>query len=89
MVAKKIIFIGTVQGVGFRFTAHSIAHRLNLTGYVCNCPNGTVELLAQGEAQDIESCISNIEQSFAGYIRDTKIKDLPPDPAYTDFKITF
>lgn len=89
MVAKKIIFIGTVQGVGFRFTAHSIARRLNLTGYVRNCPDGTVELLVQGNTEDIESCISNIEQSFASYIRDKKITDLPYNPAYTDFKITF
>ncbi len=89
MVAKRIIFIGSVQGVGFRFTANSIARRYRLTGYVRNLSNGSVEMLAQGKQQDIDDCLSDIAESFAGYIRSTKIEDLPPDPAYTDFKITF
>ena len=55
MIAKRIIFIGRVQGVGFRFTAHSIARRCQLTGFVRNLPDGSVEMFAQGQAEDIES----------------------------------
>ncbi len=89
MVAKRIIFIGSVQGVGFRFTANSIAQRYRLAGYVRNLRDGTVEMLAQGGAQDIEACLNDITESFTGYIHDTKIEDLPPDPTCTEFKITF
>jgi acylphosphatase len=89
MVAKRIIFTGTVQGVGFRFTANSIAQRYRLAGYVRNLHNGGVEMLVQGTARDIDDCLIDIGESFAGYIRDTKIEDLPTDPACTDFKITF
>jgi acylphosphatase len=89
MVAKQIIFIGRVQGVGFRFTAHRIANRHQLTGFVRNLHDGSVEMLAQGNAQDIEDCISDIDQTFAGCIREAKATDLPPNPQYTDFKITF
>jgi len=89
MFAKHIIFTGTVQGVGFRFTAQRIASRHQLTGFVRNVPDGTVEMLVQGKPEDIDNCIKDIKESVGGYIRQTKIEDTPPDPRYTVFKITF
>jgi len=89
MIAKHIIFIGNVQGVGFRFTAHRIANHHQLAGFVRNVPDGNVEMLAQGKSEDIDNCILDIKDSFAGYIRQTKIEDTAPDPRYSDFKITF
>ncbi len=89
MIAKHIIFIGRVQGVGFRFTAHRAASRHQLTGFVRNVPDGTVEMFAQGCSEDIEDCILDIKESFGGYIRETKIEEIPPNPGYTDFNITF
>lgn len=89
MVAKHIIFIGQVQGVGFRYASQRTASRHNLTGYVKNLPHGSVEMLAQGEPQDVDNCISDIQDSFRGYIRETQINDLPPNPRYTNFRITY
>ena len=89
MVARHIIFSGRVQGVGFRFTAHRMAARHQLTGYVRNLGDGTVEMLAQGSAEDIDDCLSDIQQSLIGHIRETKIEEVPPNPTYADFKITF
>lgn len=89
MVARHIIFTGRVQGVGFRFTAHRVASRHQLAGFVRNLPAGTVEMLAQGQLEDIDDCVRDIEEEFTGYIRETKIEDVPPDPRHTDFKITF
>lgn len=89
MVAKHVIFAGTVQGVGFRFTAHRIANHHDLTGFVRNLPDGTVEMLAQGKPEDIDNCIQDIKESFGGYIRKTEIEDTAPNPRHTDFKITF
>jgi len=87
--AKHIVFVGRVQGVGFRYTAFHIANRHKLTGFVRNCPDGTVEMLAQGHEDDITACIRDIEDSFPGYIRENKIEEIPSDPRYTEFKITF
>ncbi len=87
--ARHIIFIGRVQGVGFRFTAQRIANRHFLTGFVRNLPDGTVEMLAQGESQDIDACIAEIKETFGRYIIETKITDLPGDPRHTEFRITF
>jgi len=89
MVAKHVIFIGRVQGVGFRFTAQRMAGRHQLTGFVRNMMDGTVEMLAQGLADDIDDCIRDIENYFSGYIKETKIREIPPDPQNEGFKITF
>ena len=89
MTARHIIFTGRVQGVGFRFTALDIAERYRLTGLVRNLPDGTVEMLAQGTAQTIADCLRDIQETFAGYIKKTRIEEIPPDPQYEDFKITF
>ena len=87
--AKHIIFIGRVQGVGFRFTALDTANHYRLTGLVRNLSDGTVEMIAQGPAEDITDCIRDIKESFRAYIRETKIKEIPADSQYKDFKITF
>jgi len=78
-----------VQGVGFRFTVHRIAGRHQLTGWVRNLADGSVEMLAQGPVDDVDGCISDIQESFSGYVRDTRITELPFDPRYTSFKITY
>ena len=65
MIARHIIFIGRVQGVGFRYTARTIAYRHQLTGFVRNLPGGTVEMLAQGRSEDIDGCMRDIEDYFS------------------------
>ena len=87
--AKHIIFKGRVQGVGFRFTAFNTAHRYQLVGLVRNLPDGSVEMIAQGPPKDITDCIRDIKKSFSGYIRETEIEEIPLNPQYKDFKITF
>jgi acylphosphatase len=89
MTARHVIFIGRVQGVGFRFTALRIAQRHQLTGFVRNLPDGTVEMLAQGPAGDIDDCIQDINDYFGDYLRETRIQEIPTDPKYKDFRITF
>jgi len=85
--AKHIFFSGQVQGVGFRFTANSIARRYELAGFVRNTSDGKVELLLQGEPEDIDDCIEDLQQTFA--VRDIQIEELPYDSSYQDFRITF
>lgn len=86
-IAKHVFFSGRVQGVGFRFTAHSVARRYELTGFVRNTPDGKVELLLQGELEDIDDCIEDLQQTFS--VRDVQIQEVPVDSSYQDFRITF
>jgi len=88
-IAKHVIFAGRVQGVGFRFTAQRIAQRHAISGYVKNLPDGTVEMFAQVRAQDVDACLTDIQDYFEGAIRDTRTEDVPPNPRHTDFQIAF
>jgi acylphosphatase len=44
----RLVVHGRVQGVGFRYFVVDAAQDLSLTGWTCNLPNGTVEVIAQG-----------------------------------------
>jgi len=87
-MAKHIIFKGQVQGVGFRYTSYNIARRYDITGFVRNLPDRTVEMLVQGPTQDVDNCIACIEDCFSGHIRDKEMATVPCNPTYTDFCIT-
>lgn len=89
MIAKHIIFKGHVQGVGFRYTSYRAANKSQLTGWVRNLPDGSVEMLAQGQAQDIDDCINDIQESFGGYIHETQVNEQPYNPRHTSFNITY
>lgn len=45
---------GRVQGVGFRRYVQRWARKLDLTGWVRNEPDGTVRLVAEGEAESLD-----------------------------------
>jgi acylphosphatase len=85
--AKHIFFAGNVQGVGFRFTAQSVAKRYELTGFVRNNHDGKVEMLIQGQTQDIEDCLRDLQETFA--ISDFESQQVESDPSYNDFRIKF
>jgi acylphosphatase len=75
--------------VGFRFTACNIAKRCLLAGIVRNLADGTVEMIVQGKTGDISDCIRNIKETFEAGIREIKINEIPLNPEFTDFRITF
>jgi acylphosphatase len=56
---------------------------------VRNLPDGAVEMLVQGAPGDVNGCIEDIKADFAGYVRQTIIVEMPLDPRYKDFRITF
>ena len=88
-IAKHVLFAGHVQGVGFRYTAGRIARQYAVTGFVRNLPDGTVEMLVQGPAADVDNYIEDVQRTFAGYIRNTQITEAPYDARYRAFGITF
>jgi len=88
-IARHIIFTGRVQGVGFRFTTLDLANRYRLTGFVRNCADDTVELVAQGQLEQIHDLLRDIQDKYKDYITETKINEIPFSSQFKDFKITF
>jgi acylphosphatase len=88
-VSKHIIFSGKVQGVGFRNKARSVAASRQLTGFVRNLANGTVEMLVQGKAQAVDDCLKDIKQFFKENIKEIQIDEVEYESKYTNFRVLF
>lgn len=54
MPAIHVEVVGQVQGVGFRWFVREVARRRELSGWVRNCPDGSVEIAAAGSEEAIE-----------------------------------
>lgn len=54
----RAVVRGRVQGVGFRVATVRQAHALAVCGWVRNVPDGTVEVLMQGEPDAIDRLLS-------------------------------
>jgi acylphosphatase len=59
-LARKFLIKGQVQGVGYRFFAQRAAARHQVLGYVRNCPDGSVEVLAEGAPLDVEEFMKDL-----------------------------
>lgn len=53
---------GRVQGVGFRYFVMTAATELDLTGWVRNRRDGTVEVLAEGDLDGLKKLVSALER---------------------------
>ncbi|KXG74471.1 Acylphosphatase [Fervidicola ferrireducens] len=60
---KKVraLIYGLVQGVGLRYQVQKKASQLGLTGFVKNLPDGSVELVAEGEEDLINELIEYVK----------------------------
>ncbi|WP_130806268.1 acylphosphatase [Senegalia massiliensis] len=57
MKRVNIEIFGRVQGVGFRYYTTQEANKLNISGWVTNRIDGSVEIDAQGKEENIEKFI--------------------------------
>jgi acylphosphatase len=53
-VIRRFLIFGKVQGVYFRHSSRREARRLNIRGFARNLPDGSVEVVAQGDAAAVE-----------------------------------
>ena len=87
MVRAHIHFHGTVQGVGFRYTTLSLARQLTLTGWVKNCPDGSVQAAVEGPREKIEEPVSQLEAEFGSFIQDEHIEWSKATGEFSKFSI--
>lgn len=86
MICQRVHYHGRVQGVGFRYTARSIAQGFAVAGTVRNEADGSVKLVVQGERGQVEAFLAALAQRMAGNIERAEIHDeLLGD--FVDFRI--
>ncbi len=73
MIRKTVIYSGRVQGVFFRATAREVSHGFDVTGTVRNVSDGTVELVVEGELEEVDRFLRAVERAKAGCIAGTKV----------------
>jgi acylphosphatase len=84
----KIFYSGRVQGVGFRYTAKTVAAGFEITGCVCNLPDGRVELTAEGGGAELEAFRDAIRGAvLAGFIRDESVEWADAQNEFRGFEI--
>ena len=54
METHKWIATGRVQGVGFRYYTYILGNKYDLRGWVKNLPDGSVEIMVQGDEENVE-----------------------------------
>jgi acylphosphatase len=79
MIARRAIYSGRVQGVGFRFSTKQIAKGFDVTGWVKNLANGKVELQVKGEAEEVDEFLLEIRENstLAHYIQEFEETEIP------------
>lgn len=87
MERRAVMFVGRVQGVGFRATATGVAQRHAVTGWVRNEPDDTVRLEVQGSAAAIDRMLSELRERMGRFIVKEVVSAMTPDPDEEGFRI--
>ena len=84
---EQIIFLGRVQGVGFRMTAARHATHHELLGWVRNDPQGTVTATIQGPSERIAEWLESIDASLPGHVDRIQRRELSGTDEFAAFRI--
>lgn len=85
--ARRVLYRGWVQGVGFRMTARRLAQNFRVAGFVRNLADGQVELLAEGPAEEVDGFLRAVQEAMSGYIQGVDVQRVPCSGRYTAFEI--
>lgn len=86
----ELHYYGRVQGVGFRYWAHTQAIRAKVTGWARNEYDGSVTVQVQGTQDQIEIFMQGI-QTGNRYIRIRSVeqKEIPVEPSERRFGVRY
>jgi acylphosphatase len=86
--AWKFVIKGDVQGVGYRFFAQRAAARHQVLGWVRNCPDGNVEVVAEGAPADVEEFKKDLVTG-PQWSRVEQVEEISLEPTaqYSSFRI--
>ena len=87
-IRRECRFRGHVQGVGFRYATQRIAaHHCEVTGFVQNLDDGSVRLVIEGEAAELQAMLDEVRSQLRDYIRQVDDWRLPATGEFQGFDI--
>lgn len=90
MSRAHVLIAGRVQGVSFRYHTLQEASRLQLAGWVRNCPDGRVEAVFEGERSKVTQMIEWCRQGPpAANVMQVDILWETPEGAFQGFNLRF
>jgi acylphosphatase len=89
MIRKTVHYFGRVQGVGFRYTTCQLAADFAVVGHVRNLPDGRVELVAEGDPEEIERFLSAVARTMTRNIREATNYESPATGEFDRFQVRF
>lgn len=84
---RRVLFHGRVQGVFFRKTTESYATSLPVKGYVRNLDDGSVELVASGSPETLETLLERILTHYRSNISNWESVRLASTESFEGFEI--
>jgi acylphosphatase len=85
----EVTIKGRVQGVFYRASARDEAERLGLHGEVRNLPDGSVELVAEGERAVLEELIAWCRRGPPlALVEEVRVRWLPATGGLGGFRVT-
>ena len=87
MIRHQITYSGNVQGVGFRWKVLQISKSYSISGYVQNLVNGKVQLLVEGELNEVEAMCKKVRVELRSYWVTKEQENKPGDSHYESFSI--
>lgn len=86
----RVIYEGRVQGVGFRYSARRTAAGYDIAGHVRNLPDGRVELVASGDAGEVDDFLRAVRESeLAGHVDGEVVEEISKPAGLRGFEIKF
>jgi len=77
---------GRVQGVGFRYFVLGEAETIGLTGWVRNRRDGSVEVIAEGEKEQLSNLVLSLERGpRSSIVNDVKVEWLEGTGEFSAF----
>jgi acylphosphatase len=84
-----VLYLGNVQGVGFRFTAEDLAKKYSLKGWVKNLADSRVQVVAEGEEEKLSIFLAELSREMSSHIREEKVSWEPGTGEFKKFQIRF
>lgn len=80
MVRYRVLVSGRVQGVYFRDTCRQLALQRGVRGWVRNLPDGRVEAVFEGPANDVQHLVDWARRGpRAALVADVSVQAEPPE----------